>query len=50
MAGEESWEDFAAGNPDLLTWNPSILDHYYEKETLSSDRARRIFVLPDRRV
>lgn len=49
MADEETWEDFAAANPDLLAWNPSILDHYYEKETLFSDRARRIFVLPDRR-
>ena len=48
MADEETWEDFAASNPDLLTWKPSILDHYYEKETLFSDRARRIFVLPDR--
>ncbi|HSG41406.1 MAG TPA: hypothetical protein VLE27_17325 [Thermoanaerobaculia bacterium] len=48
MAGEDTWEDFTAKNPDLLTWNPSILDHYYEKETLGSDRARRIFVLPDR--
>lgn len=49
MAGEETWEEFAAKNPDLLTWKPSVLDRYYEQETLSSDRARRIFVLPDRR-
>ncbi len=48
MAGEETWDDFAAKNPDLLTWKPSVLDRYYEKETLFSDRARRIFVLPDR--
>ena len=50
IADEETWEEFAANNPDLLTWNPSALDRYYEKETLFSDRARRIFVLPDRRV
>jgi hypothetical protein len=48
MADEETWEDFTVRNPDLLTWKPSILDDYYEKETLFSDRARRIFVLPDR--
>ena len=45
---EESWEDFAARNPDLLTWKPSVLDGYYRKETLESDLARRVFVMPDR--
>jgi hypothetical protein len=44
----ESWSEFAAGNPDLLTWRPSILDRYYREETLASDLARRVFVLPDR--
>jgi hypothetical protein len=44
----ESWSEFAAGNPDLLTWKPSILDRYYREETLASDLARRVFVLPDR--
>src|SRR5437016_2641973 len=24
-----SWTEFAAANPDLLTWQPSILDRYY---------------------
>lgn len=42
------WERFAAGNPDLLTWKPSLLDRYYERETLKSDLARRTFVMPDR--
>jgi hypothetical protein len=44
----ETWEEFAQANPDLLTWNPSVLDRYYEKETLGSELARRVFVLPDR--
>lgn len=43
-----AWEDFAAANPDLLTWKPSILAAYYRDETLASDLARRIFVMPDR--
>lgn len=48
--GEASWEEFAAANPDLLTWRPSILAAYYREETLASDLARRTFVLPDRLV
>ena len=24
-----TWESFAAANPDLLTWKPSILNRYY---------------------
>ena len=43
-----SWEEFAATNPDLLRWRPSVLDSYYTPETLGSDLARRTFVLPDR--
>jgi hypothetical protein len=38
--------EFAAKNPDLLTWGPSILDEYYRPEVLSSERARQVFVLP----
>jgi hypothetical protein len=41
------FDTFAAANPDLLTWKPSILEHYYTPETLASDLARRVFVLPD---
>jgi hypothetical protein len=44
--GTEPWEEFAARNPDLFAWNPSILDRYYGAETLRSERARRLFVLP----
>ena len=48
-AGSElSWDAFAAANPDLMTWRPSVLERYYTPETLGSDLARRAFVLPDR--
>jgi hypothetical protein len=42
------WSAFAVANADLLSWQPSVLDRYYEKATLASNRARRTFVLPDR--
>jgi hypothetical protein len=42
------WESFAAGNADLLQWKPSILDHYYSADALWSERARQVFLLPDR--
>jgi hypothetical protein len=42
-----SFEEFAAANPDLLTWKPSILNRYYSKELLASDLARRTFLMPD---
>ncbi len=45
-ADDETWDEFAARNPDLLGWNPSVLDRYYDRETLFSDRARRLFVMP----
>ena len=41
-----SWEAFAAANPDLLVWKPSILERYYSSDTLKSDLARQVFVLP----
>ena len=43
-----TWDEFAARNADLLKWNPSILERYYRGETLSSARAKRTFVMPDR--
>ena len=44
----ETFEAFAARNPDLFAWKPSILDRYYDAETLRSERARKVFVLPRR--
>ena len=46
---DADWDEFCRRNPDLLTWKPSILDRYYRPETLASDLARRVFILPDRR-
>ena len=46
---EATWDSFVESNQDLFRWKPSILDDYYAAETLASDRARRIFVLPDAR-
>jgi hypothetical protein len=43
-----AWEEFARANPDLLTWKPSPLDRYYRPETLASELARRVFLMPDR--
>jgi hypothetical protein len=43
------WVSFRATNGDLFDRKPSILERYYSPETLSSDIARRIFVLPDAR-
>lgn len=46
-ARELSWTEFAAANPDLLARHPSVLAAYYSDALLSSDRARRAFVMPD---
>jgi hypothetical protein len=46
--GKQCWEEFAAANPDLLNWQTSILKSLYREETLRSELARRVFVLPDR--
>ena len=44
----QTWDEFAEENADLLGWEKNILTRYYRDETLASDLARRIFVLPDR--
>lgn len=48
MQDGNDWESFAAENPDLFTWNPSIIDALYRPETIASEHARRVFVLPNR--
>jgi hypothetical protein len=45
--GAETWETFAAANPDLFDWKDSILLKYYRRETLASDLARQVFLMPD---
>jgi len=42
----DDFETFEAANPDLFTWKPSILDRYYDRETLDSPLARRTFIMP----
>ena len=44
----DTFAGFAERNADLFTWRPSILDRYYRPETLQSDLARQVFLLPDR--
>ena len=44
----QSWEQFAAENPDLLNWKDGVLRNYYREETLLSDLAKRVFLFPDK--
>ena len=48
MSGAQDWECFSAANPDLLSWEDSILKKYYREETLRSETARQMFVMPDK--
>ncbi len=43
----EDFRAFAAANPDLFAWSPSVLERYYRAETLASSLARQTFVMPD---
>jgi hypothetical protein len=43
-----SWDEFATENKDLLKARDHVLKEYYTDETLNSELAREIFVLPDR--
>jgi hypothetical protein len=45
----QNWDEFASNNADLLVWKDGILTRYYRAETLTSDLARAVFVLPDLR-
>jgi hypothetical protein len=49
-SGAADFAEFRRLNPDLFTWQPSLLEAYYRPETLWSDLAREVFVMPDRRV
>jgi hypothetical protein len=46
---KQSWEEFARDNPDLLVWKDGILTRFYRSETLTSELARTVFLLPDLR-
>jgi len=43
-----NWFGFRRANNDLFCRDNSILERYYSKELIYSDRARQSFVLPDR--
>jgi hypothetical protein len=43
----QNWEEFASQNADLLIWKDGVLTTLYRRETLDSDLARHIFILPD---
>lgn len=43
-----AWSAFADAHADLLSRTPPIVARYYSEETLTSEQARREFVLPDR--
>ncbi len=45
---EASWEEFERQHPELFAWRPSVLERYYRPETLGSELARQVFVMPDR--
>lgn len=40
-----SWEEFAAASQDILSGR--ALDAYYDRAVLTSDLARRVFLMPD---
>jgi hypothetical protein len=46
--GEQTWEEFARENDDLLVWKGGVLERYYSRQALFSEPARRVFILPDR--
>jgi hypothetical protein len=43
-----AWEEFARQNPDMFISKNGILRRYYEDATLTSDLARKVFLLPDK--
>jgi hypothetical protein len=47
-SGDLAWTAFAERHADLLVRKPSALSRFYSDEVLASDRARDVFVMPDR--
>lgn len=45
---KQTWEQFAAGNADILNWKENILKRYYREETLGSALAKGTFLFPDK--
>lgn len=43
-----AWPAFAARHADLLVRKPSALARFYSDALIASDRAREVFVMPDR--
>jgi hypothetical protein len=46
---DDDWPVFAESNRDLLEWSTtrSVLLRYYRAQTLQSELARRVYVMPD---
>jgi hypothetical protein len=44
----DDFAEFEEMNADLFTWKPSILNRYYDQETLDSPLAKRTFLMPTR--
>ena len=47
-SGDESWDDFAARNADIIENSKDLLFEHYSEERLFSPLARAQFVLPDK--
>lgn len=41
------WPEFKRANPDLFARHPGLVDKHYSRSLLSSETAKRLFVLPD---
>ena len=48
LKSAHEWTTFQKYNADLFVYPSPLLEQLYRPETLSSDFARQIFVLPDR--
>ena len=48
VSTRNDWFAFRRANNDLFCRDDNIIERYYSKELISSDRAKQSFVLPDR--